>query len=76
MGIDKLQLVMWCLRKRYKPGQAIPNQDLARAIMLKIGTDPMTISKNRRALKKLGWIRPINRRYFELTDMDIEGTEL
>ena len=63
MGIDKLERVMWRLRKKHPKQNYITNHELRRAIMHEIGTDPTTYTKNRKVLinldgsrvERIGW---------------------
>ena len=43
--------------------------------MLECGTDPRTYYQNRKALKYLGWIKPVGRVHIKLTGADITGDE-
>jgi len=70
MSINKLERVMWRMRKR-NPGKVyITNHELKRAIMYEIGTDNKTYYSNRKALIVLGWLRS-RKNYVELTDEDL-----
>jgi len=73
--IEKLERVMWRLRKRHPDASSITNLQLKRAIMYECGTDPTTFRNNRKALKDLGWIKPVSRKSIKLTDADIRGEE-
>ena len=78
MTVEKLERVMWRLRKRHPAKDdvvthTVTNDELARAIMYECGTDPATISKNRSALKKLGWISIYNKSRVRLTNADLVG---
>ena len=53
MTVEKLERVMWRLRKRNPGTDTIHNSELRRAVMLEIGTDPRTLKKNRKALIEL-----------------------
>lgn len=73
MSIQKLERVMWRLRKR-NPGNERPtNIELRRAVMYEIGTDPDTYTVNRKALIRLGWIRTYNSVRIEITGTDLTG---
>lgn len=72
MTIDRLERVLWRLRKR-NPHTKNPRwRELERAIMYECGTDPTTIRNNIRALKKLGWIKTLTGKRFTLTNKDLE----
>jgi len=72
MTVEKLRRVLWRVRER-NPGNDKPtNLELMRAIMIEIGTDPRTYAVNRKALKKLGWVKRYNNSRVRLTNEDIE----
>ena len=73
MTIEKLERVMWRLRKRHPDRTTITNNELRRAIMYECGTSLSTLKDNRRALKDLGWIRAKSTRTIWLTNKDIDG---
>lgn len=73
MTIDKLERVMWLLRKQFPEATKIKNTSVHKAIMAEIGTDPRTYQSNRKALLDLGWIKPKGRMYVQLTDKDLIG---
>lgn len=67
MTIERLERVMWRLRKNKKP-----NRDhLHDCIMRECGTDPITIKNNVAALKKLKWIVFSAGKDIELTGSDL-----
>ncbi len=71
MSIEKLERVMWRLRKN-NPGEDKPTWlQLKRAIMYECGTDPQTYRSNRKALKDLGWIVIYNSKRMKLTNKDL-----
>jgi predicted transcriptional regulator len=70
MTIEKLERVMWRIRKDY-PNQHPSWNELDKAIMKEIGVDRRTQLTNRRALKKLEWIKPYGKKRFMLTDKDL-----
>jgi hypothetical protein len=71
MTVEKLERVMWRMRST-SPGKDIMlNSSLHRAVMLEIGTDPRTITKTRKALVKLGWIKPHGNKKIKLTGDDL-----
>ena len=72
MSIEKLQRVMWRLRKRNPNAEKIPNYELRRAIMYECGTHPKTHQTNRKALITLKWIKPYKKHYLVLTNNDLE----
>ena len=71
MSVEKLERVMWRIRAEHKDAVKISNQQLTKAIMMEIGTDPRTIRCNRKALVKLGWIKARNSGSIRLTDIDL-----
>lgn len=73
MGIDRLERVMWRLRKRHPGLDVVTNKQLRLAIMYECGTSPMTVVNNRKALKELGWIKPHGTSWVKLTGADIRG---
>lgn len=56
MSVEKLQSVLWRLRKRIHGKDVCSWIDLKRAIMWECGTDPKTIQSNLDALVTLGWV--------------------
>ena len=75
MTLEKLERVMWRLR-RMKPNQdTFTNLELRKAIMYECGTDDRTIYMNRKALKHLGWIIA-KRNQIYITNNDITGDKI
>ena len=74
MSVEKLERVLWRVRKRNPNKTQITNHELKRAIMYECGTDPKTYTNNRKALIVLGWLRSRGN-YVELTDNDLTGDE-
>ena len=73
MSVQKLERVLWRLRKR-NPDEKRPLWiELKRAIMYECGTDPETYRNNRKALVALGWIKSHGGKRLELTDKDLTG---
>ena len=71
MSVEKLERVLRRVR-RMNPGQdVVLNNDLKKAIMLEVGTDRRTVSSNRQALIKLGWVKALKRQRVELTNEDL-----
>ena len=74
MTLEKLQRVMWRLRKT-NPGIKKPSYvELEKAIMHECGTHKVTYYSTRRALTTLGWIKSITPKRFEITDKDLSDT--
>ena len=73
MTIEKLERVMWRLRKLAATDKPTHNE-LRRAIMYECGTDPSTYTNNKKALLVLGWIVPYNKSRFVLTNNDLTET--
>ena len=71
MSIEKLQRVLWRLRKRNKEANKIANYELRRAIMYECGTHIQTYRENRRSLIILKWIVPYKKHYIKLTNIDL-----
>ena len=69
MSIQKLERVLWRIRKQQKNKYLW--KDLRKAIMHEIGTDIRTYNNNKRALKDLEWIKTHKRHKFTLTDKDL-----
>lgn len=74
MSIEKLQRVLWRLRKRNKGITNIANYELRRAIMFECGTHPFTYRTTRKALLILKWIKSHKKHYFILTGNDLNET--
>jgi len=66
MSVDKLKRVLWRLREK-GIADRLPLIELERAIMRECGTTPITISRNIKALIKLGWIRRSSRYVLYIT---------
>lgn len=72
MSVEKLERVMWRVRKLNPNKNVVTIPSLRRAIMLEIGTDPRTYYANKRALVDLGWIKSEGRsRHVTLTNNDL-----
>lgn len=73
MSIHKLERVLWRLRKRNKGQDRLTWAELERAVLYEIGTDRRTYLNAKRALLKLGWIKPHGRQQFEMTGDDLNN---
>ena len=73
VSVEKLERVLWRIRKKLPNEKYIPNIELKRAIMMECGTDPKTYYNNRKALITLGWIISWKKTKVKLTDKDING---
>jgi len=73
MSIEKLERVMWRLRKRNPNNDRPTWAELRRAIMYECGTDISTFYKNKQALVTLGWIKTRNGLRLSITNKDITG---
>jgi len=73
MSVEKLERVLWLLRKQFPDTQVYTWFMLIYCIMTEIGTDRRTYTSNRTALKKLGWIKSYKTRGFTLTNADLTG---
>lgn len=71
MTIEKLQRVMWRLRKTNPGVQKPTNQELRKAIMWEVGTDPRTYTKTKKSLIQLGWIKTNGNKRIRITDRDL-----
>ena len=71
MTINNLERVLWRVRKEC-PNRIVSNLKLQRAIMRECGTDIRTYYNNKRALKKLGWIKIRTNKDVILTDNDLQ----
>lgn len=75
MSVEKLERVMWRLRKRHPNKVKLTIPQLRLAIMHECGTDPYTYKVNKAALVRLGWIKSLGRTRVALTGKDITGDE-
>lgn len=73
MTLEKLERVMWRLRKDNAKIERVTLGALRRAIMIEIGTDERTYYANKKALIKLKWIITLKGQYVELTGNDLTG---
>ena len=73
MSVEKLERVMWRIRKRNPNNLKITVHELRRAIMYEIGTDPRTYSVSKTALTRLGWIKKKGNAHVWLTGNDLTG---
>ena len=73
MSINKLERVLWRLRRLVGDRVVIKNNELRRCIMYEIGTDPETYRKNRLALKHMGWLVARDNKTVRLTNKDLIG---
>ena len=74
MSVERLERVMWRLRRRHPNRLSLTNKELRLAIMYECGTSPMTICNNRKALKELGWIKAY-KSVVRLTNKDLTGDD-
>lgn len=73
MTIQRLERVMWRIRKRYPQKARLTNENLEYCILLECGTDPKTVRVNRMNLIKLGWLEISKEGDIILTNKDISG---
>lgn len=71
MGIDKLERVMWRLRKRNPKERYVTNKELQIATIKECGYSDYTLRTIRKTLIKLGWIKSKGKRRIEITDKDL-----
>ena len=71
MSVEKLERVLWRVRKNNPNTKRITYYALKRAIMYECGTDPKTYKSNVTALRTLGWIKKHSQSQCELTDKDL-----
>jgi len=57
MSVEKLERVLWRIRKNNPKQDIVKWIELKRAIMYEIGTSMRAYNSNRRALVDLGWIK-------------------
>lgn len=74
MGVERLERVLWRVRKWNPNQEIITYKSLQRAIMFECGTSPETYKRNVRALKLLTWISPHDRGNFKLTNKDLSDS--
>lgn len=72
MSVERLERVLWRVRKNNPDASQMHLNELRRAIMLECGTDPRTFKLNHRALLTLKWIKPYKKTMFKLTDEDLK----
>ena len=70
--IEKLERVLWRVRKRNPKTDRPTWLELRRAIMYEIGTSEWAYNHNKKALLRLNWIRVHNKSRFRLTNIDLE----
>ena len=75
MSVEKLERVLWRLRKRCPDNNYPKWNELTRCIMYECGTDPLTVRNNRKALVTLGWIVTLKGRKVRLTGNDLTGDD-
>jgi len=73
MSLEKLERVLWRLRKKHPNTDNVSNIELKRAIMIECGTDPKTYYNNRKALITLELIEAKWSSKVRLTNKDING---
>jgi len=73
MSIEKLERVLWRVRKNNKGCEHILNSSLRRAIMVECGIHNNTYKSNRKALQHLGWIKGYDKHHIILTGNDLTG---
>ena len=71
MSVEKLERVLWRLRKRCPGTDTPPWIELKRCIMFECGTDPATYRNNRKALVTLGWVKSYSGKRCCLTNKDL-----
>jgi len=73
MSVQKLERVLWRVRKRNPNKQEVTWIELKRAIMYECGTDPKTYKNNKKALTTLQWIKAskFSKQRVVLTDKDL-----
>jgi len=73
MAIERLERVMWRLRKEYPNTNQVTNSALRRAIDMECGTDIRTYKSNRKALIRIGFIKHKNKSKVYITNKDLGG---
>ena len=75
MSIEKLERVMWRLRKNNPDNLKPTNQELKKCIYYECGTSRETYARTRKVLIELGWIRTYNNKRVKITDKDLSGVD-
>lgn len=73
MTLERLERVLWRLRKNIHSVDCFDAKDLTIAIMRECGTDPRTVRVNIQALLALAWIEKVDEETFSLTGRDLNG---
>ncbi len=73
MTVEKLERVMWRMRHSHPGADLVSIAGLQDAIMREIGIDIRTYNRNKKALIKLGWIKPKGNKWLILTGDDLRG---
>ena len=71
MTIEKLERVMWRLRKNNPDTDYPTTTQLRIAIIKEIGTDVRTYYVNKKALTLLGWIKAHGKKRIRITNKDL-----
>ncbi len=71
MAMEKLERVMWSLRKAFPNQKKISNLNLRRVIDVECGICTATYKRNRKALLRQGWIKIKGKKCFILTNKDL-----
>lgn len=72
MTVEKLERVLWRVRKIRPNTNIVLWLELKQAIMKEIGTDDRTYRSNVKALRTLRWIATQDSYHVELTGLDLE----
>jgi len=72
MTVEKLERVLWRVRKNNAGRSIVTRKELETAVMKEIGTDKRTYQRTLKALKKLGWIVTNRGSKVLITDKDLE----
>lgn len=71
MGTERLERVMWRLRKLADNPKRPLYHDLRKAIIYECGHSPQNYFNVKRALITLGWITAHSRKRFRITEKDL-----
>ena len=74
MSMEKLERVMWSLRKAFPNQKKISNLNLRRVIDVECGICTATYKRNRKALLRQGWIKIKGKKCFILTNKDLTSS--
>ena len=74
MTYEKLERVMWRLRRSKPNNTSVSILELRKAIIKECGYDERTYKRIKKALRDLGWIRAQGNRRIRLTGVDLNDS--